>query len=167
MFSWRSDLTICSRVIGFSAASSSPASALFSISSPRVCTLAARTATGTAASAVMITETTAVATVTRTTRPVSERKKSRIGGVADAAYGPDERGRVAQLGPHLGHVHVDRAGAGVRRVAPDAGQQLLPGEDPAGPAEQVAEQLELGRGEGQRAALDGDQPAPRVERDRP
>src|ERR1700712_2107245 len=141
----------------FSSASNSTASALFSTSSARIWLFTARTATGTATSAVTITATTAVATVTSTTRLVSVRKRLRIGGVADAPDGTDQPGRAAQLRADLGHVHVDGPGAGVRRVPPDAGQQLLPGEHPAGPAEQVPQQVELGRGEGQRGAADGDQ----------
>ena len=66
--------------------------------------------------------------------------------VADAADGAD-RARVAELGPQLGHVHVDGAGAGRGRVAPDLGEQLLAREHPPGPAHQVREQVELGRGQ--------------------
>src|SRR4051812_4370149 len=123
-----------SRAACFSVVSSSTAILLCSTSSARIWVFTERIATGTATRAVSMTATIAVAAVTSATRPVRERKKSRIGGVADATHGADQRRRAAQLGPHLGDVHVDRAGAGGRGVAPDAGQQLLPGEDPAGAA---------------------------------
>src|SRR4051795_7381194 len=126
-----------------SAVSNSTAILLCSTSSARICWFTERIATGTATSVVTITATTAVAAVTSTTRPVRVRKKSRIGGVADAAHGADQGRRVAELGPHLGDVDIDGPGAGRGRVAPDARQQLFPGEHPARPAQQVAEQIEL------------------------
>src|SRR3954470_23713517 len=141
MSSWRSWRTMRSRTAGRSAASSSTARALFSTSSARAWLFAERIATGSATSAVTITAITAVAAVTRTTCAVSEERNLRIGGVPDAADGPDETGRVTELGADLGHVHVDRPGAGVRGIPPDRGEQLLPGEHPAGPSEQVAEQV--------------------------
>src|SRR3954453_17270745 len=107
----------------FSVVSSSTAILLCSTSSARICWFIERIDTGTATSNVTITATIAVAAVTSTTRPVRVRKKSRIGGVADAADGADQRGGVTQLGPDLRHVHVHRAGAGRRGVPPDAGQQ--------------------------------------------
>src|SRR5690349_12561708 len=152
MSSWRSRRAIRSRAAGRSSLSNSTASADFSASSARVWLCTERTATGTATSAVTITATTAVATVTRTARPVRVRKKSRIGGVPDTPDGPDQAGGGAELRPDLSHVHVDRAGAGVRGVPPDRGQQLLPGEHPSGTAQQVGQQIELGGGQGQRDA---------------
>src|SRR5690348_1915090 len=59
------------------------------------------------------------------------------GGVPNAAHRPDDRRRLAQLGPHLRDVHVDGAGAAVRGVTPDRAEQLVTGVDPAGPAHQV------------------------------
>src|SRR5690242_7181886 len=106
MPSWRNWVTIRSRAGCFSVASNSTASALFSASSARIWLFTVRTATGTATSAVTMTATTAVATVTSTTRLVRVRKRLPIGGVADAADGPDQGGRVAQFRPHLRHVHV-------------------------------------------------------------
>src|SRR6266576_2047292 len=116
MRSWRSWLTIRSRAAGRSLRSNSTAIALFSTRSARAALLAVRTAIGSATSAVMITATTAVAAVTRTTRPDSVRKKSRIGGVTDPADRADQVRRRTELRAHLRHVHVDRTGAGVRRV---------------------------------------------------
>ena len=87
-----------------------------------------------------------------------------LGRVPDAAHGAD-RAVGAELGAQLGDVHVHGAGAGHRRVAPHLAEQLLAGEDAAGPAHQVGEQVELGGGQ---AVLDaaGEDPALRgVERD--
>src|SRR3954469_22372684 len=130
MLSWRSCRTIASRFTGRSVASSSTARALFPTSSARAWLVALRTAIGSATSAVTITATTAVAAVTSTTWEVSVRKALRIGGVTDAADGPDQGGRAAQLGPDLRDVHIHGPGAGVRGVPPHAGQQFLPGEHP-------------------------------------
>src|SRR5690349_9207396 len=136
--SWaRSRSVIRFRAAGLSSVSDSTARTVLSISSARICTFTERTAIGTATRAVTITATTAVAAVTSTARPVSVRKKSRIGGVPDSADGPDQAGGRAELGAHLRHVHVDGSGAGVRGVAPDGGQQLLPGEHPPRAAQQV------------------------------
>src|SRR6478672_10342159 len=60
--------------------------------------------------------------------------------VAHAAHRPD-RARGAELGPQLGDVHVDCAGAGDRGVAPHLTEQLLAGEHPAGLAHQVRQQV--------------------------
>src|SRR3954470_18046776 len=136
----RRSVAIRSRAGCRSVGSSSTAILLCSTSSARIRWFTERIATGTATSAVTITATTAVAAVTSTTRPVRVRKKLRIGGVADAAHGADQGCGVAELGPHLGDVDIDGTGTGRGRVAPDARQQLLPGEHPARPAQQVAEQ---------------------------
>ena len=62
------------------------------------------------------------------------------------AHRADRAGR-AELGPHLGDVHVHGAGAGRRGVPPHGAEQLLPREHPAGRPHQVGEQVELGRGQ--------------------
>src|SRR6266536_4385631 len=133
---WRRRATTVSRSALRAAVSTSPTRVAFSSRSLRACLLAHCTATGIATTAVTITETTAVAQVTRMARPLSVLV---ICGVADAAHGADQPGGVAELAAHLGDVHVDGAGAGVRGVPPHRGQQLLPGEDPARPVDQVRE----------------------------
>src|SRR3954447_3143017 len=155
----RSSWTMSSRRAGRRSVSSSTARALLSASSARTWLLTARTAMGTATSAVMMTATTAVAAVTSAKRAVRVRKNLVIGGVADATDRADQPGGPPELGAHLRDVHIDGTGARVRRVPPDRGQQLPPGEPPSRPAEQVPEQVELGRCQGQRSTLHGD-PAP-------
>src|SRR5690348_12684749 len=127
--------------------------------------LAERTVSGSATAAVTSTEISATTHVTTTARTVSV--LLRIRGVPDAAHRPDDRGRVAELGPDLGDMDVDGPGAGVCRVPPDAGQQLLPGEHPAGPLHEVGEQVELGRGQVDQVAGGPDLPAAGVEGQRP
>src|SRR5207248_10448203 len=127
--------------------------------------LAARSANGNATSAVTRSDTRAARQATTTARAVTPEvtRGLGLGGVADAADGTDHRALPAELGPYLGHVHVDGTGAGVRGVPPHRGQQLVPGEHPAGPAEQVRQQVELGRRQGHRFPTGVYRPATRVE----
>src|SRR5439155_10764825 len=106
--------------------------------------------TGSATSAVTSTEISAAKQVTRTARvvrPDRTRRRSGIGGVANPADGTDDRAVPTELRPYLGDVHVHGTGTGVRGVPPHRGEQLLPGEHPSGPGQQVGEQVELGRRE--------------------
>src|SRR5665213_488500 len=101
------------------------------------------------------------ANVTRTIRPVSEKTTLRrnpmsaVGpgrAVADAAHGPDQPARRAELEPELGDVDIDRAAAAVVGDSPDAREELFAGEDTPGLGHQVREQVELGRSEVDRFA---------------
>src|SRR5436305_1217960 len=126
------------------------------------CWFARRAASGSATSAVTRTETSATRQVLSTARAVIV---LRIGGVADAADGPDHRGVPAELRADLGDVHVDGTGTGVRRVPPHRGEQLLPRVHPTRPVQQVGQQVELGRGEVDRGAAGLDRAPLRVEHD--
>jgi hypothetical protein len=70
---------------------------------------------------------------------------------------------VAELGAELADVDVDGAGVGRERVAPDPFEDLVPGENQAAVADQVAEELELAGGELDRATLEDDLVAGRVD----
>src|SRR5215204_1398108 len=66
----------------------------------------------------------------------------RCGLVADPPNGHD-RGRVLELPPQLADMDVDGAGVTRERIAPDALEQLVPGEHEAVVIEQLPEQVEL------------------------
>src|SRR5205814_2478278 len=67
------------------------------------------------------------------------------GGVADAVDGPDHR--RPQLAAQRLDVGVDGAGPEAVAVAPDVGQELLPGEDHARLVAEEGQDVELGGGE--------------------
>ena len=74
------------------------------------------------------------------------------GGVADAVDGADDaRTELAAQGLDVG---VDRAGAEAVAVAPDVGQELLPGEDHPGLVAEEGQDVELGGGEVDRLAVE-------------
>src|SRR2546423_9939511 len=66
--------------------------------------------------------------------------------VANAPHGHDRRG-LAELAAQLPHVDVHRARVTGERIAPDALEQLVAGEDEAAVVEQLPEEVELLRRE--------------------
>src|SRR5664279_6407443 len=112
--------------------------------------------------------TAAIATAARAASPRPRRRRGGLNStarsidrIADAPDSTDRAGR-AQLRPQLGHVDVDRAGAGGRCVPPHLAEQLFAGEDPTWPAHERVKEVELGCGERHLGSVCDDRTAVRV-----
>src|SRR5919197_1388109 len=79
----------------------------------------------------------------------------------DAVDRPDDRG--AELAPEGLDVGVDGAGPEPVAVAPDVGQELLPGEDHPRLVAEEGQDVELGGGEVDGLAVEGGPPGGRLE----
>ena len=86
--------------------------------------------------------------------------------VADAPHGDDRRG-VPELATDLAHVDVDGARVAGEGVAPDALEQLVPGEHEPSVVEQLPEQVELLRRELDLAVADQRLPTAGVDHESP
>ncbi len=96
--------------------------------------------------------------VTGRIEPVAHRPDVTIGSVCAVS---------AQLAAQVADVDIDDVGARVVLVAPDGAQDLLAGEHPAAVAQQVGEQLELGRREPDQDAAPADLSRDQVDLDIP